>query len=488
MFKSRRWGVRASCLAVVSGVGVAATPQSAVGQSVQLDPINVEGQQGGSAVGSGIAPVVGYVANDTRTGSKTDTPLREIPQSITVVTAERMRDQGVTSVQDAFRYVPGVFSGAYGPDSRVDSLIVRGSQPDIYLDGMRTTNSWFNYQRVEPYTLERAEVLRGPASVLYGSTTTAGLINLISKRPQPFDLHEVGVQYGSFDRKQIQNDHTGKITADGQWLYQLIGVFRDSDYQTDYVSDDRVLVAPAVTWAPTNMTNWTLLANYQKDKTGSSTAFLPHSGTIFFNPNGQIPINRFVSQPGYDIYQTETKSIASLFEHCFNDVIKVVHNMRYQAVAGTYRTAYPDLYWAPNAPDPYLDPARRLVNRWSDVWLTDRKTFTSDSNAELKFATGPLSHKVLVGFDYRRMSETGQAGTALDVTPFDLYAPVYTGITFPTLMTTPDLVQQQAGFYVQDQVRWGQLIGVYGLRYDKAKSDIQFLEPQNDKALTGRAA
>ena len=436
---------------------------------------------------SAYGPVQGYSAERSATGTKTDSPLREIPQSVTVVTADRIKDMGVTTVQEAFRYVPGVTADPYGPDSRVDGPMVRGSQPDIYLDGMRTTNSWFNYQRVEPYTLERAEVLRGPSSVLYGSTTTAGLINLVSKRPQEQDFHEIGFQYGSFDRKQVQTDHTGKLTADGQWLYRFIAVGRDSDYQTDYVKDDRVLVMPAVTWLPTNQTTWTLIANYQKDTTGSSTAFLPHSGTIFYNPNGRIPINRFVSEPGFDIYRTETKSVTSLFEHSFSDSFKISHNMRYQDVNGTYRTAYPDLYWAPFWPNPYLDPAQRTVGRWSDVWLSHRKTYTSDTNALFKFDAGPVSHKVLVGFDYRRMSENGQAGTAWDTTPFDLFAPAYNGILMPTLAETPHLVQKQAGIYAQDQIRFDRWIAVLGIRHDSTSSSIVGLPTQDDSALTWRA-
>jgi iron complex outermembrane receptor protein len=444
----------------------------------------------GARAETATGPVQGYIANQSATATKTDTPLNQTPQSITVVTADRMRDQGVTTVQEAFRYVPGVNADAYGPDSRVDSIMIRGMNPDIYLDGMRITNSWWNYQRVEPYALERAEALRGPSSTLYGSTTTAGLINLVSKRPRAEALHEVEVQYGSFNRKQIQTDHTGKISEDGRWLYRVIGVFRDSDYQTDYVKDNRVFFMPAVTWLPTDMTTWTVLANYQKDKTGSSTAFLPHSGTISFNPNGTIPINRFVGDPNYDLYQTETKSITSLFEHRFNDSLRISVNARYQDVNGIYNTVYSNSFFNPITfgTDPYLDPARRTISRYVDAWNSHRQTFTSDSNAEVKFNTGPLSHRVLAGFDYRRMDETGTAGSYLDLTPFDLYSPVYTSVVPPVLSVLPELSQRQAGVYVQDQVKWGPLIGLFGLRHDQATSNLQGNPSQTDKATTWRAA
>lgn len=474
------WKSRAAV--VVSCVGVLLSTfgvKTAFAQEpVQLQTIEVQG-----AAETAYGPVQGYNASRAATATKTDTPLQETPQSISVITADQMRDQGVTNVQQALRYTPGVMADSYGPDSRVDSFQIRGMLADVYLDGMRTTNSWWNSQRLDPYMLERMEVLRGPSSVLYGSTTTAGLLNLVTKRPQEQDLHEVGVQYGSFNRKQIQTDHTGKITADGQWLYRLIAIARDSDYQTDYVKDDRVVVMPAVTWRPTNQTNWTMIATYQKDKTGSSTGLLPHSGTIFSNPNGQIPINRFAGDPATDLYQTETRSIASLFEHRFSDFLKVSHNMRYADIDGIYNTVYSNSFSAA----PYLDPAQRTVSRYVDWSNSNRKTFTSDTNAELKFNTHAVSHKVLVGLDFRRMSESSMAGGYLDTTPFDLYSPSYNTITPPDMARMPGLMQRQVGVYIQDQIRWGQLIGVFGLRQDTATSDIEGLEKQIDRAVTGRA-
>ena len=245
----------------------------------------------GARAETATGPVRGYLAGQSGTGTKTDTPLRETPQSITVVTADRVTDQGALTVQESLRYVPGVFADAYGPDSRGDYPRIRGQDPNIYLDGTRVVNTFtFNEWRPDPYTLERIEVLRGPASVLYGDTSTAGLLNLISKRPQAESFNEIGVQFGSFNRKQVQLDSTGKLTKDGEWLYRFVGIFRDSGTQTDYVPDDRIVLAPSLTWRPTNNTNWTVLGTYQKDKTGSSTAFLPHEGTLYPGPNGLIPV------------------------------------------------------------------------------------------------------------------------------------------------------------------------------------------------------
>ena len=433
------------------------------------------------------SPVSGYLANQSGTGTKTDTPLRETPQSITVVTADRITDQGALTVQETLRYVPGVFADAYGQDSRGDYPRFRGQDPNIYLDGTRVVNTYaFNEWRPDPYTLERIEVLRGPSSVLYGDTSTAGLLNLISKRPQAESSSEIGVQYGSFNRKQVQMDSTGKLTKDGEWLYRFVGVFRDSNSQTDYVKDDRIVLAPSLTWRPTNNTSWTVLATYQKDKTGSSTAFLPHEGTLYAGPNGFIPLRRFTSDPNFDRYQTETAAVSSLFEHSFGDGLKIQQNVRYAHVEGIYRTLYPDVYSDPA--NPFLDPERRTVARYISSRETTKDSFTSDSNAELKFATGALTHKALFGVDYRGLGERAASGSGYDPTPFDLYAPSYTSIVAPTLTAEPDVRQSQLGLYAQDQMRLGRWLAVVGVRQDYVTNNTQGSPAEDTRATTGRAA
>lgn len=460
-------------------------------RQAQRAPSGADAPAAGTSAETATSPVHGYIATRSGTGTKTDTPLRETPQSISVVTAERVTDQGATTVQEALRYVPGVFADAYGADSRGDYPRIRGQDPNIYLDGTRMVNTNnFNEWRPEPYTLERIEVLRGPSSVLYGDTSTAGLLNLVSKRPQAEAANEIGVQYGSFNRKQVQLDSTGKLTKDGEWLYRFIGVYRDSNTQTDYVKDDRILLAPSLTWRPTANTSWTVLGTYQKDTTGSSTAFLPHEGTLFAGPNGFIPVQRFAGEPGFDKYQTETGAISSLFEHSFSDGLKIRQNLRYAHVEGVYRSTWPDLNFVdPSDPNyPFLDASRRTVAR--SVWSreTVKDNLSSDSNAELKLHTGPVAHKVLFGADYRESRERAQSGFATDPTPFDLYAPVYSGVTAPAMSPEPDLRQNQLGLYAQDQLRLGPWLAVLGLRHDYVSSDTQGSPVEHYQATTGRAA
>jgi iron complex outermembrane receptor protein len=432
-------------------------------------------------------PVQGYLAGRGMGGTKTDTPLRETPQSISVVTADRITDQGGLSVQETLRYVPGVFADAYGGDARGDYTLVRGQEPSRYLDGMQGSRlSQVLEWRRDPFALERIEVLRGPSSVLYGGASTGGVLNEVTKRPQAESHNEIGVQYGSFDRKQLQMDSTGKLTKDGEWLYRFVGVLRDSDSQTDYVPNDRILLAPSLTWRPTNDISWTVLGNYQKDSSSSHSAFLPIEGVLTRSPNGYIPVNRFAGEPNFDRYNITTGGITSLYEQSFGDALKIKQSFRYSHTDGDYAILYPDLYSNPS--NPFLDPARRTVARLYVTRQAAKDAFTSDSNAELKLLTGPVSHKVLVGIDYLGLHEKTRGGSGIDPRPFDLYAPVYTAFTAPAMTDNPIAQQGQTGFYAQDQMRLGPWLALLGVRQDFVNYSVEGLPSQNDKATTGRAA
>ncbi len=200
-----RAAFKSSVHVVASGMGVAllSVMGGAEGRAqVVLDTIEVQGSgAGANDPQSAYGPGQGYVASRSAAGTKTDTPISEIPQSISVVTSEAIRDQGATTVQEALRYVPGTYADAYGPDTRSDGELVRGTTPVTYLDGLRLLNGgYWNQTRPDPFTLSRIEVLRGPGSVLFGDSPSGGLINLVTKRPQEQEHREIGLQYGSFNR------------------------------------------------------------------------------------------------------------------------------------------------------------------------------------------------------------------------------------------------------------------------------------------------
>jgi iron complex outermembrane receptor protein len=463
----------------------AATTRSARSRRAARAPQAAPAAAATARAQTGSSPVQGYLATVSSTGTKTDTPLSQTAQSISVVTAERVRDQGVGNIQESLRYVPGVFAEPGGVDSRNDYFRVRGQDPNVYLDGTRVNNrNSFNEWRVDPYMLERIEVFRGPGSVLYGDTSSAGLVNLISKRPQAEAHNEIGVSFDNFGRKQVQMDSTGKLTKDGEWLYRFVGLFRDSGTQVDFVPDNRIALSPSLTWRPTADTSWTVLGTYQKDRTGTTNGFLPREGTLVAGPNGTIPRNRFAGDPSTDLYQTETGALSSLFEQAFSDAVKFTQNLRYAHVDGIYRSVYANAF----STDPFLDASRTTVNRYTSNQVTPKDNFTLDNNLQVKALTGALSHTILFGVDYRDVNERSASGSGFDATPFNLYAPVYTSVALPDLVALPDTRQTQTGIYGQDQMRLGPWLATIGIRQDYAGTYVVGSADSDRSATTGRAS
>lgn len=432
-------------------------PPTTTDKAVQLAPVAVRSQVHDE----------GYARQDASSATKTDTPIIETPQAISVISGTQMLDQGVLTVQDALRYSAGVRADAYGVDSRGDDALLRGTSFTQYLDGLRQAFGG-SYARTEPYFLERLEIVRGPSSVLYGQGTTGGLVALSSKLPQFTASHEVEAQLGNNARKQLAFDFTGPLDDAGHWAYRLIGVVRDANSQIDQVADDRKAIAPSITWMPSANTRWTLLANLQFDHNGTSLNFLPHAGTLLPNPNGRIPTNRFASEPGFDRYDTNQRSVSSFFEHRFNDTWKFTQNARYSHDDVDYRTMYPNVY--SNPAYPFLDDTQRTVSRYSYIAVSRHKRFVTDNHAEGDFDVGSMHHRVLIGVDLGYSHTDSKQGNGVDAIPFDLYAPVYrNGFVAPDVFPVASSHLRQTGVYVQDQLNWGEhWIGTVGLRHDRA--------------------
>ena len=463
-------------------------------QTVEAPPPAEEPTGPGNANASdktAYGPVKDYLPKNTATGTKTDTPLKEIPGSVSVVGAEQIRDMDAQNLQETLRYVPGVVADPYGSDSRADSALIRGTDASEYLDGLRRTSAYYtsNY-RIDPYFMERIEVLRGPASVLYGQAPVGGIINSISKRPQSERGGEVTVEYGSFDFKQVKFDTTGLVTSDGKWSYRLTGVARDADTNVDYVDDDRYAIQPAITFRPNADTAVTVIGHFQKDRTGSTSQFFSHIGTIYPNVNGRrIDQDTFIGEPS-DHYDTDVASGTVIGEHRFDSVFKLSHVSRYADIHNDYASSYaghfytvPLFGWAYVPGSQEEDTARIKFNG-----VTDTQIFNQDTNLEVKFATSIVSHKVLGGVDYMNFRNETAESTALNMTPMNVYDPVYgqpeTLIPFGDSYSDQSVVQ--TGLYVQDQMRLGNWIAVLGARKDWVENETSGSK-QKDDAMSYRA-
>ncbi len=432
-------------------------------------------------------PVRGFVAKQAVTAAKTDTPVVETPQSITVITRDRMELQGAQSVAQAAGYTTGVSRAGFSTDNRIDTIKIRGTDSTQYLDGLLNAVGFYNDTRADPYALERIEILRGPSGMLYGQGAVGGIVNLVSKRPQPEAAREIGVSFGNFNRKQIQADFTGPLDTDGKWLYRFVAMARDSDASVDYVKDNRYFIAPSLTWRPSADTSFTLRANFQKDDTGSMIGFFPWRGTLIENPAGQIPQNFFVSEPSFDKYTAEQRAIGYQFEHKFNDSFTVRQNLRYSHSTVDYRSIYTAGFTG--ATHGWVPGSDTLLRRTIYLNQPTLNQLAVDTQAQSRFRTGPIGHTLLSGFDYQNNEITGRTGVGGFAAPINVFNPVYGNYRAPT--STRDLEpakQIQSGFYLQDQLNWNQWLLMLGLRYDSSRASQNNTPSgsRNDNELTKR--
>lgn len=432
--------------------------------------------------------VTGALAQSTG-ATKTDVPVIEVPQPVTVIDDELFEAQGAISVSDTLRYVAGVQANPYGPDSRVDGGFVRGLNALQFRDGMRDIYSYYASIRADPYNFDQVELIRGPASVLFGAGSLGGIINLVSKTPEFTTAGEVAVRYGSFNRKEALADFTGPISD--TLAARIVARVRDSGSQTDFVPDDRVLVSPSITWAPSVDTKLTLLGLYQEDDGGSTSQFLPLVGTILPNPNGRLTSNLFIGKPGWDRYDGRLLQGTALFEHRFSDAIKVNLKARYIDSDLTYLTHYPNSYSNPT--NPYLDPEQRTIGLYSDGSIARMEVFSTDNNVQFDFTTGSaIEHKLLAGIDYswNHVRKTGGfAVETIDIYDIDYDAlPDYGGGLPPPSAPREDVEQKQLGFYLQNQIRfWDRVSVVLGVRHDKVTSRSFGVEKIDTSATSFRA-
>lgn len=405
--------------------------------------------------------------------TKTDTPLIETPQAVSVITSDQISLRGALSLQDALGYSAGVRSDAYGNDGRVDSFRVRGDTPTQYLDGLRNGQVVYSTAKVDAYTLERIEVLKGPSSVLYGQGTVAGVVAMTTKRPQFTPAGEIVASYGTFDRKQIQGDYTAPLSD--SVAFRVVGLYRKADSQVDHIGDDRWLIEPSLTWRPRDGSEITVLLRHQEDRTGSTTQFLPWAGTLLPNVNGKLSSSLFIGEPDWEKFNTNTTDLSLFGTHRFNEVLTYRANLRYSQAEVDYQTVYPNSY--SNPLNPFVQPGQtgyvgpqRSITRYLSGSYPRTRTYALDNQLQAKFDAGPTQHTLLGGVDILTFKQNLTTAPARIISAIDLFNPVYGAYAKPTIVAGNTTKQEQVGVYLQDQIKIGALSLVGGLRHDDAKS------------------
>lgn len=453
----------------------------------------VQAQQGGAGDDE-VEPVLEelivtaprYVSTGSRSASKADRPLTEIPQSVTVISRDQIDLLEWNSLQEATRYTAGAVGENFGPDIRYDWLTVRGFNPLQFIDGLQAPIGSVTNVGTDLYGFESVEILKGPSSVLYGQTPPGGIVNMTSRRPQREFSGELGAQYGSYDHMQINGDVTGPL---GDMVsYRLTGLYRSNETQTDFVDGDRTYLAPALTFDISDRMRLTLLGYYQEDDIANwAGGFLPAAGTLLPNPNGKIPVSRSMGEPGVNLYYREQYGAGYDFTYDFSDTFSLQQNLKFFSAdarqRGTYGQGFVDADFD-GVPDDY-----RTVNRATFPFDEEVDSFSVDTRGYLTLQTGGARHDVLVGFDYRRYEAKSAFGFASSTFPpgsvptLDVFSPVY-GVPFvdpPANIPFTDQVQKQAGLYVQDSISIDKLIVTLSGRQDWVDSDNSGTDVEDDE-------
>lgn len=429
-------------------------------------------------------PVPGVVAKRSAAGTKTDTAIVEVPQSISVIGAREMDDKGMVTLTDALAQTAGVGVNPYGFDSRApDWVTLRGFDgwyTSSYRDGLaQNVGITFLGVQTEIYGLERLEVLRGPASVLFGKGDVGGVVNRVSKVPSLDALREVGVQIGRYDRKQIMADVGGALDAEQRWLWRIIGVGLDTGTQDVYpngtrMKQERQYLAPSLTWKITPQTTLTLQAEVLHDDSDDDVQYVTAA-------DGS-PTRIKEGDPRYSRIKTESESAGYQLSHQFDNGWQLQQKMRY---AHRYMDKHHILSFFDADPNELLRQARHDIESVNESAI--------DTSLQGTLNAGGVTHRLLFGIDYDRSRAEWQRWQGM-VDSLDMAHPVY-GVDLPTPTTQSrdkQVVSEQIGLYAQDQLRfddhWRLTLGV---RQDRARTRLndrlgEVQDHRTDSATTGR--
>ncbi|MCS2151820.1 ferrichrome porin FhuA [Scandinavium goeteborgense] len=434
-------------------------------------------------------PAATIAAKHSATATKTDTPIEKTPQSISVVTREEMDMKQPTTVKQALAYTPSVFS-TRGSSTTYDVVTIRGFttsstvNTNQYLDGMKLQGNNYSEVSMDPYFLERVEVMRGPTSVLYGNSNPGGIVSMVSKRPTTEPLKEVQFKMGTNNLWQTGFDFSDAIDDDGVWSYRLTGLGSSQNAQQEMAKSTRYAIAPSFSWRPDDKTDFTFLSNFQSDPDAGYYGWLPREGTVvpYHDANGnehKLPTDFNEGEPDNKMARRQ-KMVGYSFAHEFNDTFTVRQNLRYAQVNTLYRSVYGFGYQAPG-----------LIKRQYVRSDEDLNMFTVDTQLQSDFATGAVNHTLLTGVDYSRMRNDVDAeyGSA---DPISMQDPHYgdpnVNVNWPYAVVNR---MEQTGLYVQDQAEWDKWVLTLGGRYDYAMASTLtrssgVLDENHDQQFTWR--
>ena len=381
-------------------------------------------------------------------------PAGETPQSVTTLDNAVLQQRLALSVEEALRYVPSV-QGDLAPGRGFDEFLIRGFNQSRYQfrDGLRLDPGYLQQQEV--HGLERIEVLKGPASVLFGQIAPGGLVNSVSKLPGTEFAASAAFTAGSLGLWRITADLTAPLAGDGALAVRAPVAWQTQDSRTDFVSADRLFAAPSLLWQPGPDTSLAVLFLYQKDRY-DRTLGLPINGSLNPSPAGRVRDGLFLGEPDLPRARSEQVQLGYLFTHRFTPGLTFRSSLRHSWFD----------FEGPIVQAPRPGSTDTEIRRRGFDYVADRRMLSTDNRLEATLGTtGSIEHRLLFGFDWQRYRDTN-AGELFLLAPLNPFTPVY-GV--PPIDAGPffddDVTVEQTGLYGQYQARIdARWIATFGLR------------------------
>ncbi len=470
------------------------TPNASVAAPTSLDESDASEPQD-----HGVIVVTGEKATTiASSGTKSATPIVETPQSISVISAADIAGLGLQNLNQALRFVAGVTPETRGASAEVyDQFKLRGFDAPVYLDGLRQFGSATGYAvpQVDVSRLDRVEIIKGPASVLYGQSSPGGLVAEVSKLPLDRALYgAVSGTYGSYDLYRVDADIGGRAGNDVLWRIYGSANGADDQQTQGQGKRERQTISAAVTAGANSRTNFTLLGAYSHDPYNGNYGVFPALGTLIDNPAGKISTKFYGGEPG-DFFSREQAALTYIFNHDFGSGWALRSSGRYQYVKSNLGIVYTG--------GPALDPfatAPTVYGRYSYSTREQLNNWTFDNQLTGKVVTGPLTHSLLFGAD-RQVAHSAGLSAFGGATPIDVFNPVYGTMPTPQSpfevagyafdgsladVASANVRQRQQGVYAQDQIAVGGLRVTLSGRQDWARQERNG-KAQKDEKFTWRA-
>lgn len=423
-----------------------------------------------------------YLVPDATVGSRTDTPIRDLPFSVQVVPQQLLEDRQVQSVNDALRTAVGV-TPDNSSQSAFEGFTIRGfSGRDIIRNGLRDDTNITN--RIAIPNIERIEVLRGPAGALFSQGGPGGTVNIVTKKPLPFSQYFVQGNIGNFETYAGSVDFTGPLNDSETLLYRFIAGASTTGTFIDFFDRRNYIIAPSLTWQINPDTRINFAGEYTISQQPNDRG-LPAAGTVLPNINGQLPRNRFIGEPDDNLDKNNRYSLrlGYTLEH------QITPNWEFRNAFRVSRVRSPQNSLFPSA---LLDDQRTLERGIFSTSDQVQDNYAIDTNVVGIFQTGSITHRLLFGFDYNYDYYAASSQEFL-LEPIDIFNPVYGRAQRQFVAEYPrePFITRTFGIYLQDQIDLlPQLKLLLGGRFDWVSQKIEFADGsesfQGDNAFSPR--